>query len=89
MSDATLATPGALIGGALRQRGITLDDLSQSTRLRRGLLEQMEADDFADTGGDVYARGHLRTIAGVLDIDPEVLLAAYDVAPGVRRPPAP
>ena len=89
MSEAPLATPRALIGDGLRQRGITLDDLAQSTRLRRGLLEQMEADDFADTGGDVYARGHLRTIAGVLDIDPEALLAAYDVAPGVRRPPGP
>ena len=89
MSDAVLATPGALIGDALRQRGITLDDLAQYTRLRRGLLEQMEADDFADTGGDVYARGHLRVIAGVLDIDPDVMLAAYDHGPGVRRPPAP
>lgn len=89
MSDATPATPGTLIGDALEQRGLTLDDLAQSTRLRRGLLEQMEADDFADTGGDVYARGHLRTIAGVLDIEPEALLTAYDVAPGVRRPPAP
>lgn len=89
MSDAVLATPGALIGDALRQRGITLDDLAQSTRLRRGLLEQMEADDFADTGGDVYARGHLRVIAGVLEIDPDVMLAAYDQGPGVRRPPAP
>lgn len=84
-----VATPGALIGDALRQRGITLDDLAQSTRLRRGLLEQMEADDFADTGGDVYARGHLRVIAGVLDIDPDVMLAAYDQGPGVLRPPAP
>ena len=89
MSDATLATPGALIGDALRLRGLTLDDLVQSTRLRRGLLEQMESDDFADTGGDVYARGHLRVIAGVLDIDPDVMLAAYDQAPGGRRPPAP
>lgn len=89
MSDATLVTPGALISDALTRRGITLDDLARSTRLRRGLLEQMEADDFADTGGDVYARGHLRVIAGVLDIDAGALLAAYDEAPAVRRPPAP
>lgn len=89
MSDATLVTPGALIGDALEQRGLTLDDLVQSTRLRRGLLKQMESDDFADTGGDVYARGHLRVIAGVLDIDPDVMLAAYDEAPGLRRAPAP
>ena len=58
-------------------------------RLRGSLLEQMQADDFSDTGGDVYARGHLRVIAGVLDIDAACLLAAYDEASTLRRPPAP
>lgn len=82
-------SPGALIRAALAERGLTAEDLAQSTRLRRGLLDQMVADDFVDTGGDVYARGHLRVIAGVLDIDPESLLAAYDDSPGVERPPAP
>lgn len=89
MSDPALATPGTLIADAMRQRGLTLEDLVRSTRLRRGLLEQMELDDFTDTGGDVYARGHLRVIAGVLDIDPDALVAAYEQASGVRRPPAP
>ena len=89
VSDAALATPGALMSRALRQRGLTLDDLARSTRLRSGLLEQMEADDFVETGGDVYARGHLRVIAGVLGIDADELLTAYDTAPTVRRPPAP
>ena len=73
----------------MHQRGLTLDDLAQSTRLRRGLLEQMLDDDFFDTGGDVYARGHLRVIAGVLGIDADELVVAYDEAPEVRRPPAP
>jgi cytoskeleton protein RodZ len=83
------STPGAMISDALRRGGLTLDDLAQSTRLRGSLLEQMQADDFSDTGGDVYARGHLRVIAGVLDIDPACLLAAYDEVPTLRRPPAP
>jgi cytoskeletal protein RodZ len=78
-----------MITDALRRGGLTLDDLAQSTRLRGSLLEQMQADDFSDTGGDVYARGHLRVIAGVLDIDADCLLAAYDEAPTLRRPPAP
>ena len=82
-------TPGAMITDALRRGGLTLDDLAQSTRLRGSLLEQMQADDFSDTGGDVYARGHLRVIAGVLDIDAACLLAAYDEASTLRRPPAP
>jgi cytoskeletal protein RodZ len=78
-----------MITDALRRGGLTLDDLAQSTRLRGRLLEQMQADDFSDTGGDVYARGHLRVIAGVLDIDADCLLAAYDEASTLRRPPAP
>lgn len=89
MSESTQPTPGALMSDAMRRGGLTLDDLAQSTRLRSSLLEQMQADDFSDTGGDVYARGHLRVIAGVLDIDAECLLAAYDEAPTLRRPPAP
>jgi cytoskeleton protein RodZ len=78
-----------MISDALRGRGLTVDDLAQSTRLRGSLLEQMQADDFSDTGGDVYARGHLRVIAGVLDIDADCLLASYDEASTLRRPPAP
>ena len=89
MRDGVMATPGALISEALRERGLCLDDLSRSTRLRRSLLERMELDDFTETGGDVYARGHLRVIAAVLDMDPERLLAAYDGAPSLQRPPAP
>lgn len=89
MSDAAVATPGSLIREGLGRSGMSIDDLARSTRLRPGLLEQMEADDFTGTGGDVYARGHLRVIAGVLDIDTDHLLAAYDEAPIVRRPPAP
>jgi cytoskeleton protein RodZ len=57
--------------------------------LRGSLREQMQVDDFSDTGGDVYARGHLRVIAEVLDFDTACLLAAYDEAPTLRRPPAP
>ena len=89
MTGSPLPSPGELIRAALAERGLTSDDLAASTRLRRGLLEQIAADDFIDTGGDVYARGHLRVIARVLDIDPDSLLAAYDQAADVRRPPAP
>ncbi len=89
MSASLPDTPGALIDSALRQRGLTLDDLAHATRLRPGLLTLIVDDDFVETGGDVYARGHLRTLARVLDLDPEQLLAAYDSSPAVRRPPSP
>lgn len=82
-------TPGGLIQSAMSVRGLSIDDLAASTRLRPSLLEQMAADDFLDTGGDVYARGHLRVIAGVLGLDADDLLVSYDQLPGVQRPPAP
>lgn len=83
------AGPGDLIISAMAASGMSLDDLSRSTRLRVGLLEQMTRNDFVITGGDVYARGHLRVIAGVLGLDVDELLFAYDALPVSQRPPAP
>jgi cytoskeletal protein RodZ len=81
--------PGGLIVSAMASSGMSVEDLARSTRLRIGLLEQMTDDDFAATGGDVYARGHLRVIAGVLDLDVDELLAAYAALSASQRPPAP
>lgn len=78
-----------MLADARSRRGLTIEDVSASTRLRRGLLEEMESDDFSATGGDVYARGHLRTLAGVLEMDPDTLIEAYETASSVTRPPAP
>lgn len=83
------ASPGSLIVEAMQSRGLTVDDLAATTRLRPGLIASMTQDDFADTGGDVYARGHLRVLAGVLGLDADGLLIAYDESVDVRRPPAP
>lgn len=77
---------GQLINEARLRSGISLDDLAQSTKLRASILSAMEADDFSHCGGDVYARGQLRTIAPVLGLDPEDLLDAYEEAAD-RRPP--
>jgi hypothetical protein len=64
---------------AARHRvGLTVDELAERTRIRPHVIEAIEVDDFAPCGGDVYARGHLRTIARVLGKDPEPMLAAFD-----------
>ena len=83
------STPGGLIAQAMQARGLSTEDLARTTRLRPGLIEQMAQDDFVGTGGDVYARGHLRTICTVLGIDSDEVLAAYDHCPDIRRPPTP
>ncbi|MEU8588528.1 RodZ domain-containing protein [Streptomyces sp. NPDC048664] len=69
------------IGDALRQAriaaGLTVDDISHATRVRVAIVRAIEQNDFAPCGGDVYARGHLRTLARAVDLDPAPLLAQY------------
>lgn len=80
------------IGRTLQQAridaGLTVDEISTSTRVRIPIVHAIEQDDFSRCGGDVYARGHIRTLARAVGLDPAPLLAQYDEARG-GRPPAP
>ncbi|MET7684134.1 RodZ domain-containing protein [Streptomyces sp. NPDC005423] len=81
------------IGRALRQAridaGLTVDDVSTATRVRIAIVRAIEADDFTPCGGDVYARGHIRTIAKAVHLDPVPLLERFDGAHGGRPAPTP
>lgn len=69
---------GPEIQAARDRLRLTIDQVSERTRIRPHVIESIEVDDFAPCGGDFYARGHLRTIARVLGIDAAPLVAAYD-----------
>lgn len=69
------------IGDALREArerlGRTLQDASQSTRVRTDYLRALEEENFHVIGSDVYAKGFLTTYARYLELDPEPLLERY------------
>jgi cytoskeleton protein RodZ len=79
------------VGQTLQQARIdarlTIDEVSTSTRVRVPIVQAIEADDFARCGGDVYARGHVRTLAREVGLDPEELVARYDAEHGGRPRP--
>ncbi|MFF4755621.1 helix-turn-helix domain-containing protein [Streptomyces sp. NPDC002514] len=79
------------VGRTLRQARIaarlTVDDVSSATRVRNAIVHAIEADDFAPCGGDVYARGHIRTLAKAVHLDPAPLIARYDAEHGGRPAP--
>ncbi|MEV6022297.1 RodZ domain-containing protein [Streptomyces sp. NPDC052036] len=81
------------IGRALQQAriaaGLTVDDVSSATRVRTTIVHAIEQDDFAPCGGDVYARGHLRTLARAVHLDPAPLLEQYAAEHGGRPAPTP
>lgn len=75
---------GQMLNAARVERGISLDDLAHTTKLRASILAAMEGDDFSHCGGTVYARGQLRAIAPVLGLDPEDLIDAFNQELGQR-----
>ena len=69
---------GDTLAQARRQAGLTIVQVSQETRIRASIISSIEQDDFSSCGGDFYARGHIRSIAGVVGTDPVVLIREYD-----------
>ncbi|MFF2655092.1 helix-turn-helix domain-containing protein [Streptomyces sp. NPDC058045] len=81
------------VGHTLRQAriasGRTVDDLSTVTRVRIPIVHAIEDDDFSRCGGDVYARGHIRSLANALGLDPAPLIARFDAEHGGRTNTSP
>ena len=69
---------GSIISKARKDAGLSIEDLSSSTNIRVALLRDIEANNFANCGGDTYARGHIRNIAQRLGIDPQEFLSVYE-----------
>jgi cytoskeletal protein RodZ len=69
------------VGRALAQArlaaGLTVDEVSTVTRVRVPIVQSIEQDDFSRCGGDVYARGHIRTLARAVGLDPEPLIEQF------------
>ena len=81
---------GETLAAARETAGLSVEEVAAATRIRRTLIQAIEDDDFSACGGDFYARGHIRTIAAAVGLDPAPLLAEFDAGHGRRpRRPAP
>ncbi len=73
---------GEALADARRQAGLSVSQVSQETRIRESIIRDIEQDEFSACGGDFYARGHIRSIAGVVGTDPVPLISEYDAEHG-------
>jgi cytoskeleton protein RodZ len=73
-------TLGSALRAAREAAGQSVEQVSADTRIRATLVRDLEADHFASSGGLVYARGHIKSIASSLRVDPAPLLALFDQA---------
>jgi cytoskeleton protein RodZ len=79
----------ASFGESLRReremRGVSLEEISATTKINIRFLQALEAEDFAKIPGGLFTRSFLRAYAGYLGLDDETVLAEYQLV----APPAP
>lgn len=78
---------GRILQQARIDAKLTVDEVSSSTRVRIPIVHAIEQDDFSRCGGDVYARGHLRTLARAVGLDPAEVIEVYNAQQGAEPPP--
>lgn len=68
---------GDLIRAARQQRGITLEQASAETRIRRQYLDAIEDGDLGTFPGTAYAAGFLRNYSTYLGLNSDEILQTY------------
>jgi len=71
-------TVGESLSQARYQAGLTIDELSERTKIRASVIRSIESDDYEACGGDLYVRGYVRAIAGAIGVDAQGLIRDYD-----------
>ncbi len=80
---------GQTLIAAREQAGMSVEQVAESTRIRQTLVRAIEHDDYRLCGGDFYTRGHIRSLARTVGLDPNPLIAEFDQASGATPPPRP
>jgi hypothetical protein len=68
-------TFGEVLAAKRGERGLTIEQAAAATRIRAHYLNALESNDLKGLAAPVYAKGHLRTYARYLGLDPEPLVA--------------
>jgi cytoskeleton protein RodZ len=71
---------GEALAEARSRVGLSVDQLSERTRIRKAVIRSIESDDFDACGGDLFVRGYVRALAGAVGLDPRPLIREYNRA---------
>ena len=70
-----------------RNRGISLEQISESTKISLRSLRAIECGEFKKLPGGIYNTSYIRQYAKAIDFDESELLAYYDAATGAGQNP--
>lgn len=69
---------GLLLQQAREAAGLSVEEVSERTRIRSQVIRDLEAGKLQSSGGVAYARGHIRSISRVVGADAEVLVSQFN-----------
>jgi transcriptional regulator with XRE-family HTH domain len=78
MADAT--TLGTWLRREREQRGITLSQISEQTKLSVAILAGLEADDLSRWPGGIFRRAYSRSYATAVGLDPDLIVRRVEEA---------
>src|SRR2546427_1155007 len=73
-----MSSVGSYLRELRERRGLSLDEISRSTRVLHQYLELLEADDLAALPAPAFTRGFIRAYCQVLREPPDEALARYE-----------
>jgi len=80
-----------VFGGRLKReremRGVTLDEIAESTKISRRHLQSLEDESFNRLPGGIFNKGFVRAYARYLGIDEDQAVADYVAASNEQAPP--
>jgi cytoskeleton protein RodZ len=76
---------GRILEQRRKERGLSLEEVEQATKIRKRYLTGLEREDYAILPDAVYARGFLKTYANYLGLDGEALSRQLKIGRKTRR----
>jgi hypothetical protein len=80
MGRGDFVSVGETLAEARSRAGLSVDELSERTKIRGTVIRCIEQDDYDACGGDVFVRGYVRALASAVGIDARPLIREYDSA---------
>lgn len=89
MTDPQGLSVGKYLQQERERKGLSLEAVSQATRISPKNLEAIEKDDFASLPAPIFIRGFLKTYASFIGLEPYKIVALYETQTGIIGPSAP
>ncbi len=83
-TQTTEQTLGSYLREQRQQKGLSLSEVSASTKISLPILNAIEDDDYKRMPADAFCRGFYNMYAKLLELDPQEILTQYEAGRGIH-----